>query len=253
MIYGSLTDVPTDLKECIDWLIAAKGSDDGNGFKAMAFEVYRFLATQRVGLKRPIALERIKDVSKKFIGQEVLKKRTYADMLLKRYKTPIDREVGKFRKMLNGMKESDFENVIRAKGVTAETFAEKLGKVVDGCETFLESIKTADEYESSYHPDVTWDRSCGKNPEACAMVLVGVAPMLYVGLHSLMDASAPGVLGLKKSNDDKNLEKVLFALGYVEPLCRPNLGCSDIRKALKGVNSTVLSTIYDLAGFWAFY
>ncbi|GBE60372.1 hypothetical protein, conserved [Babesia ovata] len=99
----------------------------------------------------------------------------------------------------------------------------------------------------------TWEASCSKKPEACAAVLAGIAPMLFGGLRTLRRASTEALASWVNINAKERLRDVLKAVGYEEPGCRAGMSGSDIRKALSAVDIRILDTIYDLAGFWAFY
>ncbi|GBE62438.1 hypothetical protein, conserved [Babesia ovata] len=253
MVYTSLTEAPQNLKEAIDWLIALKGTDAENNMKAFGDAVYKFLADKPVGYTKLPALEKVKVITKEFLEQKELKDMWPASELLGRFNNPMDKKPNVIVRLLRVVDESDYTNIIQTQGVKAEDVAKDLGNVVAGCEKFLDDIKHPDHYESSYSSKATWTKSCAKNPEDCAAVFVGIAPMLYAGLRSLREAGNPNIFGRVTSNADKLLGKVLKAVGYKEEECAAGMGGSDIRNALRGVKFQMLVTLYDLAGFWAFY
>ncbi|GBE60054.1 hypothetical protein, conserved [Babesia ovata] len=255
MAYNSLTEAPHNLKEGIDWLVALKGKDAEKSLAAMGDAIHKFLADKPVGKMNVPALEKVKLITKEFLEKPALNYIWPANELLRRFKGPLSKEhPGFFASCFGGTIESDYANVVQTKNLTAETIAKKLGKVVDGCEKFLENVKNPDEYKSSYSSEASWEASCAKDPEACAVVLVGIAPMLYAGLHSLLFACNDEALKYVRSYPIRSsLEEILRAVGYEGPECCAKISGPYVLKALKGVNSTVLSTIYDLAGFWAFY
>ncbi|CDR94452.1 hypothetical protein BBBOND_0107500 [Babesia bigemina] len=251
MVYYSLTEVPRDLREGIDWLLAVKGTD-GHGLKELIAAVYRFLYRQPVGLIRLTPIEDIKRIFKKFLEQRALKDKAFAGAMLKRLKTPMEKNPNATLKVLKGIKDSD-HMTLKTRGVTYDSMANDFNTLVDSLEKFLDDIKNPDQYRSYYSSEATWSDSCSERPEDCAMIFVGIAPILYVGMQAMFDASSNGVVGLKMFRAKDHLERVLFALGYVEPEIRANMSSADLRSALGVMNKAVMNTIYDLAGFWAFY
>ncbi|GBE60409.1 hypothetical protein, conserved [Babesia ovata] len=251
MVYDSLAEAPRNLKECIDWLIALKGVDPENNLLPVGAALYDLLADMPVGFTEVPALEKVKLVSKKFLEKPELKDQPLVKGLLDRFANPMSK-TGSFARRGKTLIQSEYENVIQTRDAKPETIAKNLGKVVYACEGFLRSIKVSGQYTSAYSSEATWEASCAKDPEACAVVLVGIAPMLYTGLHALRIASKAATN--KFLFDAKHgLGDVVKAVGYEEPGCRASMSGSDVLKALEGVDKRVLETIYDLAGFWAFY
>ncbi|GBE58548.1 hypothetical protein, conserved [Babesia ovata] len=254
MVYSSLTEAPRNLKEGIDWLMALKGTDDENGLKAMSAALYDFLAQQPVGKMELPALEEVKLISKEFLEQKELKYQPFVEDLLGRFNKPMNKNLSGCAKYLDNSDESDHENVVKSRGVKPKDIAKNIVKVVDGCAQFLEKIKNPGQYESAYSSEATWDTSCSKDPEACVVILVGIAPMLYAGLRSLRIASNTTPLSRLGCHNKKiKLVSVLKALGYEEAERRAKMSGSDVFKALKSVSHEMLVTLYDIAGFWAFY
>ncbi|CDR95523.1 hypothetical protein BBBOND_0206810 [Babesia bigemina] len=234
MVYNSLTDVPRNLKEGIDWLIALRGTDPDNNLGAMGALIYDFLLDKPVGKTEVPALEKVKLVSKEFVAQPEIRNLRFAKKLLKRYEVPMDRELDSFARSAGFYIDSDYKNVVKTRGDTHEDIATDLATVVDGCEAFLNHIKIPEQYESAYSSKATWDASCTKDPEACALVLV---------------------YNLEKPDDKvrEHLADVIKAVGYGEPGCRSSMSGPDVLKALESVNLHVLISIRELAAFWAFY
>ncbi|CDR96269.1 hypothetical protein BBBOND_0301730 [Babesia bigemina] len=252
MVYYSLTEAPHNLKEGIDWLIALKGTDAESNIAALGAAVYDFLADKPVGFTKVPVLEEVKQITKEFMEQEQLKDLWPARELLWRF----DNSANKHSSYLGRnfiVDESDHANIITAHGVETKDIAQDLTEVVDGCEKFLTQIKSTDLYVSAYNSEATWEASCSENPEDCAAVFVGIAPMLYAGLRSLRSANNTGALeyiGIKK---ETNLETILDAMGYEESDLQSDVDRSYILKALRSVNLRMLSTLFNLSGFWAFY
>ncbi|GBE60983.1 hypothetical protein, conserved [Babesia ovata] len=254
MVYDSLTDIPRNLKEGIDWLIALRGTHAGNNFKAMGAAVYNFLADKPVGFTEVPALEEVKVITKEFLEQEELKDLWPANAMLTRFDRPVDKNPPALAKFFKSVNRNQYTNVVKDGGITSKTIADTLAKSVFGFEKFLKGIKDPGQYKSAYSSEATWDASCAKNPEDCAAVFVGIAPMLYAGLYSLIDASYKDWMDWLKCNKRNiNLGNLLKAVGYVVPERRDELSDSDVRTALSGVSSHILETLYDLSGFWAFY
>ncbi|CDR95777.1 hypothetical protein BBBOND_0209300 [Babesia bigemina] len=253
MVYNSLTEAPHNLKEAVDWLIALKGTDAGNNLAALGEAVHKFLADKPVGSMKVAALEEVKLITKEFLKRPALKEMWPAQSVLRRFNEVINKEPKALHRWFGDVYDSDYKNIIQTKGLTPETIAQKLGKAVDGCEKFLDGITIPDQYESAYSSEATWDKSCSEKPEACAVVLVGIAPMFYVGLRSVKVACDDEASGAKGFLTMMSLGSVLLATGYEEKLWRAKLTTSHVSKALKDVSYQVLVTFYDIAGFWAFY
>ncbi|CDR94042.1 hypothetical protein BBBOND_0103560 [Babesia bigemina] len=253
MVYNALTDIPRNLKEGIDWLLALKGTDSENNMTALGTAIHKFLVTKPVGFMQVPALENVKQISKEFMEQEEIKGLWPISELLERFTKPMDKSPAVFYSKFN-VDESDYSNVVVRRGVKPEDIAKDISEVVDGCEKFLEEVKKPDQYESAYSAEATWEASCSENPEDCAAVFVGIAPMLYAGLRSLRKASNNEQLKcLRLYKTGFSLEKVLDAMGYKEADLKSNNNGSYIFKALRSVSFRMLVTLYDLSGFWAFY
>ncbi|GBE62090.1 hypothetical protein, conserved [Babesia ovata] len=254
MVYDSLTEAPRNLKEGIDWLMALRGKDGEKNLAAMGAAVYKFLADKPVGFMEVPALDELKSISKKFMEKKELRDLPFVRKLLGKFAWKVSKRVSSFHKKFGSIAESDWENVIETRGVKPEDIAADLAKAVYGCARFLAHIKNPDKYESAYSSNATWDASCAKDPEACAVVLVGVAPMLYTGLRSLKDTSLDIVNRHRPSKcAEFRLGCLIKAVGYEEPGCRTSVSGSVIFKAFGAINRRILTIFYDLAGFWAFY
>ncbi|GBE62191.1 hypothetical protein, conserved [Babesia ovata] len=251
MVYNSLTEAPRNLKECIDWLVALKGTSKFNT-QALGFALYKFLVDKPVGTLLIPSLEKVKRLSKEFLEHEDLRNRSYVKDLLSRFKEPMNKDHYRLRAMVSDNTESDYENFVKSRGFTADDIARNVRAIVSNCEIILENVKNPDQYNSAYSSEATWAASCSKNPEACAVILVGIAPMLYAGIESLRDETEYANR-TEQSETDKDFRKVLKALGYVEPEYRDGLSRSDVCKAVTNMHPRILPTIYDVAGFWAFY
>ncbi|CDR94276.1 hypothetical protein BBBOND_0105850 [Babesia bigemina] len=252
MVYDSLTDPPHNLKECIDWLIAVRGDDGKKNVVALGEAVHKFLADKPVGKMEVPALEEVKLITKEFLEKPELQNRRAVRAILRRFNKPM-RKVGFCHRLFGRIVDSDYENVIETKGLTAENIAENIGEIVEGCKTFLDHIKIPDQYKSAYGPEATWDASCSEKPEACAVIFVGIAPMLYAGIQSLWKICTARVFKASNFEAEKHMPKVLKALGYATPEFPPDLNVLNVTCALLGFNRHMVTNIYDLAGFWAFY
>ncbi|CDR94137.1 hypothetical protein BBBOND_0104460 [Babesia bigemina] len=254
MVYTSLTDIPRNLKEGIDWLLAVKGADAEKNLAAMGAALYDFLVDKPVGFTEVPALENVKLISKEFLERQEFKDMWPANELLGRFNNHVKTQNIDHLKYPFPINDSDFSNVVRARRAVPEKIAEDLGRIVDGCESFLEHIVLPEQYLSAYNSEATWKKSCSEKPEDCAVVLVGIAPMLYAGLRSLKVACdnerLGGVPGAKAMS---SLGSVLLADGYQEKQWPTAMTPSYVAKALEGVSHEVLVTLYDFAGFWAFY
>ncbi|CDR96425.1 hypothetical protein BBBOND_0303290 [Babesia bigemina] len=253
MVYNSLTEAPRNLKEGIDWLVAVKGTDAESNIAALGEAVHKFLADKPVGSMQVPALEKIKLITKEFIGQKNLKGSWFVKNITKRVGSGLGKTYDTLVKDLGYVRDSDYQNVVDAEGVNADTIVENLNKVMDGTEKFLDDIKNPNQYTSAYSSKATWEASCAKDPEACAVVLVGIAPMLYTGLRHLRTASSEQAGLLQIFYGKKSLMNLLNAAGYNESECRSGISAGNVVNALRGVNDSVLYILYDLAGFWAFY
>ncbi|GBE59915.1 hypothetical protein, conserved [Babesia ovata] len=253
MVYNSLTEVPRNLKECIDWLIALKGDDAENNLKAMGKALYGLLADKLVGFTEVPALEKVKHVSEVFLRRQGIRDQPFVKELLQRFNKPMDKSPKKIGNVIKGVEESDYKNVVKARGTKPEAIAKNLGKVVDAYEKFLDDIKAPDQYESAYSSEATWEASCSKEPEACVVILVGIAPMLYASVRPLKDVGKFATVYAVDPMEENRVGSVLEAVGYKEPECRAGTSGSDVLKVSRGVDKDVLDIIYDFAAFWAFY
>ncbi|CDR96832.1 hypothetical protein BBBOND_0307360 [Babesia bigemina] len=254
MVYNSLTDVPRDFREGIDWLIALKGTDAESNIAAMGEAVYNFLVDKPVGHTEVPALQNVQSIVKGFLEQPGLKNVWPVNRILEKYNKRINKNPGWFTKAFGGADECDYKNVIKSKHVSAKTIAGKLGIAVNGYERLLKKVKTPEQYKSAYSSEATWEASCSQKPEDCAVVLVGIAPMLYAGLRSMWKAShGQSFSWVPKSKNKNILVTVLRSLGFKHPECRDKMSASYVSEALENVTIDMLETFYNLSGFWAFY
>ncbi|CDR94609.1 hypothetical protein BBBOND_0109070 [Babesia bigemina] len=253
MVYNSLTDAPRNLKEAIDWLIAVKGDDSQTIMQTLGETLYRILSDKNVGLLFIPEIEKVKRLSKEFMEQQELKGRWFIKELLERFKRPMNKTVGLELKRLWVRFPSDYENIIKSRDVTPKDLADGVEEIVHDCDTFLKLIKNRELYNSAYSSEATWEASCSKNPEACALVLVGIAPMIWAGIQTLWDATQAAIEEKSKPGAEERFGSVLKALGYKEPECRAGMSGSDVRQALRVMDKDMLVTLYDISGFWAFY
>ncbi|GBE60570.1 hypothetical protein, conserved [Babesia ovata] len=253
MVYNSLTEAPRNLKEGIDWFMALRGTDAEKNYRAMGAALYDFFEDKPVGKMELPALEKIKSISKEFMEQPELKDRSYVKDLLGRYTKPMTRIWYPIVRSHVKTVKSNYRNFVKYKRLTPEDMAARVSRVGSSCEGFLKGIKAPDLYKSAYSSEASWEASCAKDPEACAIVLVGIAPMLHTGITSLWDASNPPLFGCGTHKVEEQLRKVLKALGYVESECCTSLSRFNVRQALLNMHHYVLDTIYDFAAYWAFY
>ncbi|GBE60415.1 hypothetical protein, conserved [Babesia ovata] len=237
-VYNSLTEPPRNVKECMDWLIALKGTDPEKNLKALGNAVYKFLADKPVEFTDVPVLEEVRRISKEFMEQPELKDRWYVKDILE---------------MINGFVNEPPGDFAKTMGSNAVAVAQNIGHVVDGCKFFLQHVKTPGQYRFAYSSQATWDAKSAKEADACAAIFLGIALMLYVGIGSLQNAWLDAHFRRPPFIAYKRMQGVLKALGFVEPDFRANMSVSDVEKALGGVDKRVLIITYDLAGFWAFY
>ncbi|CDR93863.1 hypothetical protein BBBOND_0101920 [Babesia bigemina] len=252
MVYKSLTEVPHNLKEGIDWLVALRGDDCRSHMESIAAALYDLLADKPIGLTKVPALEEVKVITKEFMERKHINNQEFVQTLLRRFNGPMDKTNIHFKRFMH-KNDGDYDNIIKLKRLSPESMARFLGLVVYGCDKFLKHMKIPDEYKSAYSSEATWEASCAEDPEACAVVLVGIAPMLYTGLRSLKDASDEANKDPSNGETRTRLRKVLRAVGYRRSKRRANISVSFMSKALSDVDKDVLDILYDFAGFWAFY
>ncbi|GBE61572.1 hypothetical protein, conserved [Babesia ovata] len=243
MVYHSLTEPPE----------TPEGEDGEKNLKALGEAVYKFLADKPVGKMQVPALENVKLISKEFLQQEGLKHRWPVNIMLEKFNRPIDKNPKKTGNVIKGLEESDYKNVVKTRGVKPKDIAENLDDVVTGCEKFLKCIQNPGQYKSAYCPGATWDASCAKDAEACAVIFVGIAPMLYAGLSAFFSAWRYAFFRCPPFIAYNRMREMLKVLGFVEPECRASPRTSDVDSALSRLKDHELYTVYDLSGFWAFY
>ncbi|CDR97740.1 hypothetical protein BBBOND_0402290 [Babesia bigemina] len=252
MVYNSLTEAPRNLKESFDWLIAVKGTDAEKNVKALGAAIHKFLADKPVGVTRIPSLEKVKRLSRDFMQKAELKNMPMVKEMLVSFNAPVAKHASSARHLL-GEYSSDYKNVIQERRLRPGNISDSVARIVGSCDIFVEGVKTPGQYESAYSSEATWDASCAKNPEACAIVFVGIAPMLYAGIDSLWMASDPDTFLGQTPAGAKSMVNVMKALGFTEQECSGVMSFAKVRPALRVLNRDIMEQIYDLAGFWAFY
>ncbi|GBE60491.1 hypothetical protein, conserved [Babesia ovata] len=232
MVYNSLTEAPHNLKEAIDWLIALKGTDAESNLKAMGEAIYNLLGSDTIGGKMLPALKIIRRISQNFLQKKELHDQAFVKSALRQLNQLMDKTPG---------------GIAIPKSVTPDTIANNLAHVVVGAEIFLNDIKDLDQYVSSYSSEATWANSCSMKPEACAVVFVGIAPMLFTGLRYLNSACLGSTRSGSKSISKERLEEVLKSLGYRDPHCKDGISGADVISALRAVDKKTMATLHDLA------
>ncbi|CDR95275.1 hypothetical protein BBBOND_0204330 [Babesia bigemina] len=252
MVYTSLTEAPHNLKEGIDWLMALKGTSDENNLMHMVGTIHHLFSDHSAGNNPLPSLDKIKSISKEFLEKPELRDNMLVRILLSRFYTPASAANTGSRHYWH-RQFNEYGRVVGVKGAEPEYIKDCLSNVMDGFGKLLDDIKTPDQYESSYSSEATWEASCAKNPEACAVVLVGIAPMLYAGLISLWGTTESKTGEFHRYAGSRSFGEVLRALGYVQPQCRSDINGSEIFKNFKGLDDDLLHNTYDLAGFDVFY
>ncbi|CDR96787.1 hypothetical protein BBBOND_0306910 [Babesia bigemina] len=252
MLYNSLTDIPRNLKEGIDWLMAVKGSCDENNWKAMVGAVHHLFSKHSARYQQLPALEKIKSVAKEFLQKPGLRDNVVAKEVLELFDT-LDSAAKTGEKASPYKYYDENGHAIRVKGAKPEYIEQTLRKVVDGCEKFLEDIKRPETYRSAYSSEATWEASCSEKPEDCAVVLVGIAPMLYAGLQSLSDVAEQDNGWFISVTTYKNPGEVLIPLGYYSSECRADLNGAEIFRIFNSLDEDLFHKTYALAGFDTFY
>ncbi|GBE61773.1 hypothetical protein, conserved [Babesia ovata] len=237
MVYTSLTDAPQDFREGVDWLLAMKGKDAYKNLAAMAEAVHHLFERDTLRSEVLEALKKTQDISQKFLDQEGLKDQLFVKEFLQRLAKPLNKLPGA---------------LADSPDVTSTTVTKDLVHVVDRCEKFLKKSKLYKQYEAAYSSEASWEASCAKDPEACAVVLVGIAPMLYAGLRSLQVASAHALENESDSKAKERMGEVLKAVGFKESDCPDSERSSPVHKALRRVDEHVFTVLHNLAGFWVF-
>ncbi|CDR95158.1 hypothetical protein BBBOND_0203150 [Babesia bigemina] len=245
MVYESLIDVPHNVKEGIDWLVALKGDDGDEHLAALGEAIHKYLSynfknNPELAKKLP-SLEHVKLISMGFMWNKELRGLWPAKDVLGNFVKAMDKKPSYF---------------VNAMGSNPAKITKNLTKFFGGCEKFLDEIKHPATYESAYSSKATWDASCSEIPEACAAVFVGIAPMLYLGLESMRDASASQSscwwpFGKKKAK--VNFGEVVRAVGYDDLDCLGGAGSASALKAVKNLNPNVVDIVHDLCGFDAVY
>ncbi|CDR95098.1 hypothetical protein BBBOND_0202550 [Babesia bigemina] len=253
MVYTSLTYAPRNFREGIDWLVALKRNGFENNLKAISDAVYNFLADKPVGSDKLPIYQYVTLITKEFLEQEELKDRRVVETMLAKFNEPKDQKSDFFVKFFKGISELGGRKFVKHWGINGENIAEKLSKSVDVCETFLKSIQVPGQYKSAYSSKATWEASCSDNPQECAAVFVGIAPMLYAGLTSLKDATAAEVVKSAPDRAKADVENLLNALRYVGPACRASMSPSDVSNALRDFDYDILGTLADLSEFWMYH
>ncbi|CDR96358.1 hypothetical protein BBBOND_0302620 [Babesia bigemina] len=252
MVYTSLTEAPHNLKEGIDWLMALKGSCGESTLKAMAGAIHHLFSKHSDGYKQLPALEKMKSISREFLEKPELRDNLFVKQLLSRFYTPASTANTGFKHLLARYSE-EYARVVGVKGARPEYIEESLRNVMDGFGKLLNDIKNPDKYKSAYSAEATWEASCAKDPEACAVVLVGMAPMLYAGMQSLSNAVFSKSGWWSTTVEYKAAGDVLRPLGYEESECRAGMNGSYIYETFKGLDADLFHKTYDLAGFDIFY
>ncbi|GIX63614.1 variant erythrocyte surface antigen-1 family protein [Babesia caballi] len=216
----SLTEPPENLKETIDWVIKIKNDQAIKGLaealknlldkdgSALATEVNGFFATARSGLKsadRSTAREAF--ILKSYLNNITHYGRTLSEEEIAHLKTALEKDVespgassgGPISKLADGLK----------------MFVGKNAGI--GGSNYESSYKSASESWSSLNPSQHRD---------CALILLGIMPLLYFGLSYLYwwcspdsDSSHPKISWAGQSlTTDQAITKFLVAFGYTNDL-----------------------------------
>ncbi|CDR95262.1 hypothetical protein BBBOND_0204200 [Babesia bigemina] len=253
MVFHSLTDAPRDFREGIDWLVALKGTDFKNNLKAISDAVYNFLADKPVGSSKLPIFKYVTLITKEFLEQDGLKDHKPVKLMLTRFNSPKDEKPNVCAMLLKADGDRDHTQIADEWRLNAKNIAENLAKTVNGCEKFLQNVRIPHQYESAYSSEATWEKSCSEKPEDCAAVFVGIAPMLYTGLMSLLHSTDDSLFRLAPDMAKKKLETLLNTLRYVKPECRAIMGPSDVAQVLSVVDHDALATLGELSNFWTYH
>ncbi|GIX64926.1 uncharacterized protein BcabD6B2_43610 [Babesia caballi] len=182
----SLTDPPTNLKEAIDWVLRVSGRDNGQengeGIKGLAKELIKLLDKDGSTLASEVS----GIFSKARSGlQSATQKDAREAFMLKSYLSDITR-YGKTlsEDVIVHLKEALDKDVSRTGGPSGGP----ISKLADGLKKFVGKNAGigGSNYESSYNSvSESWNSLTTDQHRDCALILLGIMPVLYFGLSYL--------------------------------------------------------------------
>ncbi|GIX61591.1 variant erythrocyte surface antigen-1 family protein [Babesia caballi] len=255
----SLTETPTNLKEAIDWVIKIK--DETGAIKGLAEELIKLLDKDGSTL----ASEVNGIFSKARSGLQTAEQTTAREaFMLKSYLKNITSygrplgvdEIGHLKVAL----EKDVESPGQQSGGPISELADGLKKFIGyqdsgGMPDGSKGIGSQN-YESSYYSvSESWNSLTTDQHRDCALILLGIMPVLYFGLSYLYwwcspdSGSTPSNISWSQQSisTDNGLKKYLEALGFTDNLSNQKTGGKIVSEIMNSMFSGELQTAYTAA------
>ncbi|ORM41114.1 uncharacterized protein BXIN_0446 [Babesia sp. Xinjiang] len=205
MVHASLLEYPTNYKEAIDWLVAIRTS---GGIKELGAAVVNLFAEQSYDDEFMALIKEIRLKVKRYLRQSGFSDQPAVRIILKllpdESEYPI--EVGSpptiteieeaiecqhpSHKEEKGVpiadkSESHKPKPILPRNISDADVIKAISDSADQYDKLLRKLWKSKTYEHSYDVTATWEQSCAPEPQTCAKIFVGIAPMLAAGTCAL--------------------------------------------------------------------
>ncbi|GIX65038.1 uncharacterized protein BcabD6B2_44730 [Babesia caballi] len=252
MGYPTLTVVPSNLKEAIDWLDAVKNNGDPADIISLGAAVHDLLYRYPSEPGKLAFVEEVKAIVKKFFEKPELVELEPIHSVLQRYYNSHCDDQGGWSYFFWSSKPNEPTNVVVDQCLTTDDVTEVIDSLACRIEDFTSRLKPSGNDVSAYDSTANWADSCDADERLCAEIFVGIAPLYYAGLRALaaICKTAHHVAGPIGVEGNK-LGALLSHMGFTVSSSDTDTRGEDICKSLALPKET-LNDVYDLAGFYAF-
>ncbi|GIX61893.1 uncharacterized protein BcabD6B2_13280 [Babesia caballi] len=141
-----------------------------------------------------------------------------------------------------------------ASKLTSSEITKAVKNSVDSISGLLKKIRKTSTYESAYGKDATWEKCCAPEPNRCAEVMIGIAPLFYATLHQLRYVSLFTNGSVKIADESKKVGAFLKNAGFdMERDVNAKKTVEVFRYNLNFLKDPFLSKLLELGGFVSVY
>ncbi|GIX66017.1 uncharacterized protein BcabD6B2_54530 [Babesia caballi] len=258
MVSNSPTEVPTDLKEIIDWMSRVPYS---SGVRVICTQIFGILRETVQSFPKMTVFYKVKSAMDTFMRKRELKGYSAYGEAALAVKGYPDTEHGM---CLDNTKHNDLHmgpsngndkcDVTNFESLEYEALNNIIFHTFEGCDALMKVLQKQG-YVRVYVRSAEWDKGCKENQQTCAEVFLGFLPALHASLSTLHDIiSGDNASELQVNDKDNTIGRFLQASGFeVYDQLKGDVDGQTLREAAAFLTPEYLQKLYYLCGFWKLY
>ncbi|GIX65368.1 variant erythrocyte surface antigen-1 family protein [Babesia caballi] len=222
--YDKLTELPENLKEAIDWILRVTGKDGSggsqNGTDALSEEVKNVLDKDAAEVSRGVleVMGGVIDSLVTDLNDDRSPGKNHDHSTFRGFKAYLKSFKGNLENVRDYGSSVSGEELVKLKGWLAGQPSGPIEKLADGLKTFVKTNSGI--FQGSYvyvynKSNATWP-SKPDDQRTCALIFLGIAPILFYTLLFLYWVCSDGTPSWKNNNlsSDEPLKKFMEKMGF---------------------------------------